>query len=190
MKSPKESQYYQNHFLVAMPSMEDPSYHHTVMFICEHNENGAVAIIINRPTTISLADVLSDMKINVQDDVVRHIPVLFGGPVHQERGFVVHRPKGAWRSTLLAGEDIFITTSKDILEALAIHQGPKDVLIALGCCAWEPGQLEQEILANTWLTMPATSQITFDIPFDTRYTEAMGLLGINLANLSDEAGHA
>jgi putative transcriptional regulator len=91
---------------------------------------------------------------------------------------------------LLAGQDIFITTSKDILEALAIHQGPKDVLIALGCCAWEPGQLEQEILANTWITIPSTSHITFDIPFESRYSEAMGLLGINLTNLSDEAGHA
>ena len=190
MTSSKDARFLQDHFLVAMPGMTDPNFYHAVMYICEHNDNGAVGIIINRPTTISLAEVLSDMKINVQDDIVRHIPVLFGGAVHQERGFVVHRPKGAWRSTLSASEDIFITTSRDILEALAIHQGPKDVLVALGCCAWEPGQLEDEILKNIWLTLPANSHIAFEIPFESRYTEAMATLGINLANLSDEAGHA
>lgn len=185
-----DSPYLQDYFLLAMPTMEDPNYHHAVIYICEHSQNGAVGIIINRPTTVSLLEVLGDMKINVQDDIVRHMPVLFGGPVHQERGFVVHRPKGNWRSTLDAGNDIFITTSRDILEAIAIHQGPADVLIALGCCAWEPGQLEDEIKENAWLTLPATSYLAFETPFEIRYTEAMALLGVNIANLSDESGHA
>jgi putative transcriptional regulator len=189
MARKKETSYLQNYLLLAMPSMTDPNFHHAVMYVCEHNENGAVGIMINRPTTINLAEVLSDMKINVQDDVVRHIPVLFGGPVHQERGFVIHRPKGSWRSTLETGNDIFVTTSRDILEALAIHQGPSDVLIALGCAAWEPGQLEQELVANNWLSIPAAAKIAFETPFETRYVEAMASLGINLTNLSDEIGH-
>jgi putative transcriptional regulator len=185
-----ETSYLQNHFLIAMPTMEDPNFHHAVIYLCEHTQNGAVGIIVNRPTTVSLVDVLSDMKINVQDDIVRHMPVLFGGVVHQERGFVVHRPKGNWRSTLEAGEDIFITTSRDILEAIAIHQGPPDVLIALGCCAWEPGQLEEELKSNTWLSVPASPHITFEVPFESRYADAMGILGVDLTNLSDETGHA
>lgn len=185
-----ESGYLQNHFLLAMPSTEDPNFHHAVIYICEHNENGAVGIIVNRPTTISLVDVLSDMNILVEDDVVRHMPVLFGGPVHPERGFVIHNEKGHWRSTLNASGDIFITTSKDILEAIATHQGPVKVLIALGCCAWEPGQLETEIKQNTWLTVPSNTAITFESPFESRYTEAMANIGVTLTNLSDESGHA
>jgi putative transcriptional regulator len=189
MARKKEVSYLQNYLLLAMPSITDPNYHHAVMYICEHNENGAVGIMINRPTTINLAEVLTDMKITVQDDVVRHIPVLFGGPVHQERGFVIHRPKGSWRSTLEPSEEIYVTTSRDILEALAIHQGPSDVLIALGCSAWEPGQLEQELVANNWLSVPAAAKIVFEIAFESRYTEAIASLGISLTNLSDEIGH-
>jgi putative transcriptional regulator len=189
MTRKKEVSYLQNYLLVAMPSISDQNYHHAVMYICEHNENGAVGIMINRPTTINLAEVLTDMKIAVQDDVVRHIPVLFGGPVHQERGFVIHRPKGSWRSTLEPSEDTYVTTSRDILESLAIHQGPSDVLIALGCSAWEPGQLEQELVANHWLSVPATTKIVFETAFESRYTEAIASLGISLTNLSDEIGH-
>jgi len=186
----KDSPYLQDHFLLAMPTMADPNFHHAVIYICEHSQNGAVGIIINRPTTVSLVEVLSDMKISAQDDIVRHIPVLFGGPVHQERGFVMHRPKGSWRSTLGVGEEIFITTSRDILEAIAVHQGPPEVLIALGCCAWEPGQLEEEIKENSWLVVPAEARLAFEAPFETRYSEAISSLGVNLTNLSDESGHA
>lgn len=186
----KQTLYLQDHFLLAMPGTEDPNFHHAVIYLCEHNENGAVGIIINRPTTISLVDVLSDMKIVVEDDIVRHIPILYGGPVHQERGFVIHNEKGVWRSTLGSSKTIFITTSRDILEAIAVHQGPSDVLIALGCCAWEPGQLETELKENLWLSAPSSPQITFDMPFETRYTEAMASLGITQVNFSDESGHA
>lgn len=181
--------YLQNHFLIAMPSIADQNFYHSVLYLCEHNENGAVGIIVNRPTTITLMDVLADMKISVQDDIVKHIPVLYGGPVHQERGFVIHRPKGDWRSTLTATTDICITTSRDILEALAIHQGPTEVLVALGCTAWEPGQLEQELLANSWLNVPADPAIIFETPFELRYTEAAGKLGIDFTNLSGDVGH-
>jgi len=186
----KESVYLQDHFLLAMPNAEDPNFHHAVIYLCEHNQNGAVGIIINRPTTISLVDVLGDMKIVVQDDIVRHMPVLFGGPVHQERGFVIHNEKGNWRSTLDSNGNIFITTSRDILEAIAIHQGPAQVLIALGCCAWEPGQLENELKENIWLSAPSNPLITFELPFESRYTEAMSSLGITLTNFSEESGHA
>jgi len=186
----KQTVYLQNHFLLAMPMMEDPNLHHAVIYICEHNQNGAVGIIVNRPTTVSLVDVLADMKIIAQDDIVRHIPVLFGGTVHQERGFVIHHPKGDWRSTLETGNEIFVTTSRDVLEAIAIHQGPPEVLVALGCCAWEPGQLEEELKANTWLSVPANPRIIFETPFELRYIESMAALGVDLTNLSDEAGHA
>jgi putative transcriptional regulator len=186
----KDPVYLQNHFLLAMPMVEDPNLHRAVIYLCEHNQNGAVGIIINRPTTVSLVEVLSDMKITVQDDIVRHIPVLFGGVVHQERGFVVHREKGDWRSTLETGDEIFITTSRDILEAIAVHQCSSDVLVALGCCAWEPGQLEEELKANIWLSVPSSPRIVFETPFELRYIESMGILGVDLTNLSDEAGHA
>lgn len=180
----------QNHLLIAMPSMADPNLHRSVIYLCEHNLNGAVGVMINRPTTITLMDVLSDMKVSVQDDAVTHMPVLFGGPVHQERGFVIHNPQGNWRSTLVASDDIFITTSRDILEALAVHQGPKDVLVALGCMAWEPGQLEKELADNTWLSVIATPKLIFDTPFELRYTAAAASLGVDFAYLSDEVGHA
>ncbi len=180
----------QNHLLIAMPNMADPNLHHSVIYLCEHNLNGAVGVIINRPTTITLMDVLSDMKVSVQDDAVTHMPVLFGGSVHQERGFVIHRPQGKWRSTLVASDDIFITTSRDILEALAVHQGPADVLVALGCMAWEPGQLEKELADNTWLSVVATPKLIFDTPFELRYTAAAASLGVDFAYLSDEVGHA
>ena len=189
-KAAKENFYLQNNFLLAMPNLEDPNFHHALIYLCEHNQNGAVGIIINKPTTVSLVEVLGDMKISIQDDIVRHTPILFGGPVHQERGFVIHNEKGNWRSTLNASGNIFITTSRDILEAIATHQGPSQVLIALGCCAWEPGQLETEIKENIWLSVPSTPEITFNASFESRYAEAMTSLGINALNLSDEAGHA
>lgn len=185
-----ETMYFPNHLLIAMPSMADPNFHHSVTYLCEHNENGAIGIIINRPTTITLADVLADMKIVVNDvENVNHIPVLFGGPVHQERGFVLHRPPGQWRATLATGPEISVTTSRDILEALAQKSGPTDVVIALGCAAWEAGQLEHEIIENSWLTIPADPHLLYTTPFEQRWVAAAAKIGVDFNNLSDEVGH-
>lgn len=182
--------YLQNYFLIAMPNVADANLQRSVIYLCEHNQNGAVGVIINRPTTINLADVLSDMKITSQDDLNSNTPILFGGPVHQERGFVVHRPQGSWRSTLVASSEIFITTSRDILEALAQHQGPNEVLVTLGCMAWEAGQLEKELADNLWLSVQADPRIIFSTPYEARYVAAAALLGVDLMNLSEDAGHA
>lgn len=186
----KDPVFFQHHFLLAMPTVEDDVFRHAVIYICEHNSNGAVGVIINRPTALSLLDVLNNMVIHAQDDIVRHIPILFGGPVNQERGFVIHRPQGNWQSTIDANDEIFITVSRDILDAMAVHQGPSEVLVTLGCCTWAAGQLEDELKNNLWLNMPAHPNIIFESPFETRYTEAMSLLGIDVINLVSEAGHA
>jgi putative transcriptional regulator len=185
-----ETVYFQNNLLLAMPALADPNFHHSVTYLCEHNENGAIGIMINRPTTISLADVLADMKITTTDmESVSRIPVLFGGPVHQERGFVIHRPTGKWRATLSTGTDIAITTSRDILEAMAQHGGPTDVIIALGCAAWEAGQLEHEIHENSWLTVPADPEVIYSTPFEQRWIAAAARIGVDFNNMSSEVGH-
>ncbi len=185
-----ETTYFQNYLLIAMPTMADPNFHHCVTYLCEHNENGAIGIIINRPTTITLLQVLEDMKIPAKDvNNVNRIPILFGGPVHQERGFVLHRPVGHWRATLNTGPEVAVTTSRDILEALAKHEGPQDVIVALGCSAWEAGQLEHEISENTWLTIPAEPEVIYSTPFEQRWVAAAAQIGIDMNNISSEVGH-
>jgi putative transcriptional regulator len=137
-----------------------------------------------------LADVLSDMKIVVSDEeTLNKTPVLYGGPVHQERGFVIHRPPGQWRATLVTGPEISVTTSRDILEALAGKAGPEDVIIALGCAAWETGQLEHEIIENSWLTIPADASVLYTTPYEQRWVAAAAKIGVDFNNLSEEVGH-
>ncbi len=138
-----------NHFLIAMPGMDDPNFQRTVTYICEHNENGALGLVINRPMeNIQLGDVLSQMDILVQNIHVGSTPILYGGPVHQERGFVIHRPFGNWRSSFDTTDGIVVTTSKDILQAIAEERGPSEILVTLGYAGWNPGQLEKELAEN------------------------------------------
>ena len=181
--------YLQNHFLIAMPQLEDPSFQQSVVYLCEHNENGAVGLIINRPMTATVGDILSDMNLSFEDHELMHHAILFGGPAHTERGFVLHETPGPWRSMLYVNEGIFVTTSRDILEAAAKQQGPEKLVVALGCAAWTAGQLEQEILANFWLSLPADKSLIFNLPYDKRYEQALARLGVNLTNLSAEVGH-
>ena len=179
-----------NQFLIAMPGLADPNFHRTVTLLCAHSEDGAMGIVINRPLDIRLTAVLDQMNIEpTSNDAVR-VPVLQGGPVQRERGFVIHRPPGDWEAVLRVGDEIGIATSKDILTAVAQGCGPERAVVALGYAGWGAGQLEHEVRQNTWLSGPADSRIIFDTPYEERWTSATRLLGIDPGHLSGDAGHA
>ncbi len=179
-----------HHFLIAMPSMVDSVFSKTVTYICEHNEQGALGLVINRPTDLTLTSLLKQLSISSEASPQDDSSVVFGGPVQVDCGFVLHHPMGKWQSTLKINEEVELTTSLDILQAIAHSEGPDKLLIALGYSGWEPGQIEQEIAQNSWLTVPASSNILFDLSFEERMPAALQLLGVNLANLSNEVGHA
>ena len=171
-----------HHFLIAMPAMADPHFAHTLTFVCEHNEDGALGIVVNRPTEMTLAALF--------EQALGRSPVLYGGPVQMDRGFVLHRPLGNWQSTLAVSDDLGLTTSKDVLEAMARGEGPRDVLVSLGYAGWGAGQLEQELAQNAWLTVDADADVIFGLPPDRRLPAAMSRLGIDFSRLSEGAGHA
>ncbi len=177
------------HFLIAMPAMADPNFSRTLTFVCEHNERGALGIVVNRPIEVTLGALLRQVEIPMAESPLCEQPVFYGGPVQFDHGFVLHRPLGTWKSTLPVG-DIGLTTSRDILEAMASGRGPREQLVALGYAGWAPGQLEDEIQRNGWLTVAANVDVIFDVPPEGRYEAAMKILGVNAANLSEEAGHA
>ena len=178
------------HFLIAMPAMSDPHFSKTLTFICEHNNQGALGVIVNRPIDMTLHALLEQIEIAQPSDACKAVPVHYGGPVQIDRGFVLHAPAGAWQSTLTVGEEIGLTTSKDILEAVARGTGPQRMLVTLGYAGWAPGQLEHELAQNAWLTVNADTRILFETPAERRYEASLKLLGIDLAMLSDDAGHA
>jgi putative transcriptional regulator len=178
------------HFLIAMPAMVDPHFARTLTLVCEHNENGALGIVVNRPTDMTLQGLVEQVKITPDRNSFKGVPVHFGGPVQVDRGFVLHSPVGAWQSTLTIGDALGLTTSKDILEAVAHSNGPEQILVTLGYAGWAPGQLEHELAQNAWLTVAARNDILFDLPAEERLPAAMQLLGVDYANLSDVAGHA
>lgn len=177
-----------SHFLIAMPGMADPHFSRTLTFICEHNESGAVGLVVNRPTEGTLGALCAKVDVSLPH-ALAGVPVYFGGPVQPEHGFVLHRPVGDWRSTLAVG-DAGLTTSKDILEALARGDGPGEWLVAVGYAGWAPGQLEDEILRNGWLTVGADLDTVFRQPSEDRYDAALAALGVSLTALSPSAGHA
>lgn len=182
-----------NHFLIAMPGLEDPNFSHTVTYICEHNDEGAMGIVINRPMDLSLSEVLDHIGFTPNDDGARpelEHSIFEGGPVQQEHGFVIHTPIGEWDSSLRITDEIAVTTSRDILKALAEHEGPSQYLIALGYAGWGPGQLEEEMAANAWLSGPATTDILFNTPSEQRWSAAAALLGVDVNLLSSQIGHA
>lgn len=179
-----------NHFLVAMPSLADPNFRGSVTFICEHNDKGALGIVINRPTQVVLNDILKQLAITPADPAVGQRPVFQGGPVQTERGFVIHEPAGEWEATLKLGANVGVTTSRDVLAAIARGEGPKKMLVALGYAGWGAGQLEQELAHNAWLSTPADMRIVFDTPVAERWQAAASLIGVDLAMLSSDAGHA
>jgi putative transcriptional regulator len=178
-----------DHFLIAMPGMGDPNFHRTVTYMCQHSHEGALGIVINRPTELKLGDILQQMTIRIEDDRVKQIPVYHGGPVQPERGFVIHEPKGNWDSSLEVSESIALTTSRDILEAIARGKGPARFVVALGYAGWGEGQLEREIVQNAWLNAPAKDRILFEMPADQRWKSAAEQMGIDIDRLSSSAGH-
>jgi putative transcriptional regulator len=179
-----------NHLLIAMPSLADPNFSQTVALICEHSDKGALAIVLNKPLPMKLSDVLSQMKLEPTNDSIAELPVLRGGPVNTDRGFVLHRPGGKWDHTHKVSDSIQVTTSRDVLAAMAQGNGPTDAFIALGYAGWEAGQLEREMRENAWLTMPVDASLVFDLPFEDRWHGAWRLMGIDVERLSLVAGHA
>ena len=182
--------YLTGHLLIAMPTMADPNFVRTVTYICEHTDQGALGIVINRPLQMDLGEVFQQLSLEATSPFLTKQPVLRGGPVQTERGFVLHEPSKPWDSTVEVSESIHLTTSQDILAAIAGGTGPKRALMALGYAGWGAGQLEMEMGANAWLSVPGSSTIVFDTPYESRWAAAAGLLGINLATISSEAGHA
>ncbi len=179
-----------NHFIIAMPNLEDGNFSQSVTYICEHDENGALGITINRPSEISLSEIFSQLHIQPEDDTVLEQPILSGGPVQIDRGFILHSPTGDWESSLKVTDNIAVTTSQDIMRAIAEGRGPGRSIIALGYAGWGPGQLEYELSENAWLSCPANEQILFDTPMEKRWQAAAALLGIDLQLLSNQTGHA
>lgn len=179
-----------NQLLIAMPGMPDPNFSTTVTLICEHNDEGALGIVINRPTTLKLGGLFEQLAVDDPDPGAAGSLVLSGGPVGTERGFVLHGPEQRYENTLSVSDDIRLTLSRDIIDAMASGDGPVQSLVALGYAGWEPGQLENEMLANSWLNVPATPEIVFDIPFADRWDSAARTLGIDIARMSPDAGHA
>ncbi|WP_230020100.1 YqgE/AlgH family protein [Massilia sp. Bi118] len=182
-----------NHFLIAMPSMNDPIFGGTVVYICEHNDKGVLGVVINKPTDMTM-DVLFDrIDLKVTDTLRPNVvdePIMFGGPVQDDRGFVLHSPGGRYSSSLSVTDDVAFTTSIDVLEAVANGTGPQRMLVSIGYAGWSPGQLEEEIGRNGWLTVGADARVLFDLPIEERYTAAIKLLGIDPLMLATEAGHA
>lgn len=193
-----------NHFLIAMPGMSDPRFSGTVIYVCEHTARGALGLVINRPTELTLENLFERVEMSVEDSneavpkLARSLsatlvskPVYAGGPVQTDRGFVLHdQSEAVYSSTLTVDGGLILTTSRDVLEALATGNGPNRVLVTLGYTGWEGGQLEDELGRNAWLTVPADPAIIFDVPHQERFNAAIGLLGFNPAMLSGEAGHA
>ena len=182
--------YLNNQFLIAMPALEDPNFAQTVTLICEHSERGALGIVINRTLPMTLGEVFEQLGLDASQSRVNDQPVLQGGPVQTERGFVLHSPTGKWESSLPFSERMHLTTSRDILDALAAGEGPASAVIALGYAGWDAGQLEEEMARNAWLTVPADERVVFATPVDQRWQAAARLLGIDLFTLSSDAGHA
>ena len=179
-----------NQLLIALPSLLDPNFSRSVALICQHDEEGAMGVVINRASEYSLGDVFEQMCISSDDEALCAMAVLAGGPVHQERGFVLHDGDRAWDSTLTVGGGLSVTTSRDILEAIAAGEGPGQAVVALGCAGWGAGQLEYEITENSWLTAPADAELLFTLPLEQRWQAAAGRLGVDMRWIPDYAGHA
>lgn len=181
--------YLNNQFIIAMPTLADPNFFHTVAYLCQHNEEGALGIVINRSAEMKLGEIFKQMDIRVTSATAEDAPIFAGGPVHQERGFVVHTACGEWDASLAVSETISLTTSRDILEAIAAGEGPEHYLVALGYAGWGEGQLEKEIMENAWLNTPCGNSILFDTPIDLRWRAAAGQIGIDINRLTMPAGH-
>ncbi len=176
--------------LIAMPGMVDSNFTGSVTLLCQHNEAGAIGITINRLSNFTLGEIFFQLQIDCGNDSIRNNPVLEGGPVAADRGFVLHSPLEGYESSMDVGQEIMVTTSRDVLADIASGSGPDKYIVALGYAGWGGGQLEGEMLANAWLSVSADTDIVFDLPVPSRFDEALGRLGIKIDRLHSEAGHA
>ncbi len=181
-----------NQFLIAMPSLEDPNFSRTVTYICAHSEEGAMGIVVNRPLDLDLANLFEHLDLEATPDAAVQAPVVMGGPVETQRGFVLFEPEGGedWDALAIEGENLAVATSRDILVDMARGQGPKRFLVALGYAGWGAGQLEHEVLENAWLNGPADTDVIFECAFEQRWQRAAELLGVDVHRLSGLAGHS
>lgn len=179
-----------NHFLIAMPNLKDPDFERTVTYICAHNEEGAMGIVINKPLDIELGEIFEQMDIPADNPEMNNKMIFLGGPVHTDRGFILHQTNNKWDSSIIVSDELCVTTSKDILEAIAVGDGPAESLIALGYAGWGGGQLEQELLENTWLSSPANLETIFKTPYEQCWNSAAKHMGIDIEKISHDIGHA
>jgi putative transcriptional regulator len=180
----------QDHFLIAMPAMADPNFTQTVTYICKHDAAGAFGLVLTRPSDLSLGEMLGQLAIDLKDRSLVERPVMHGGPVEPQRGFVLHRSEHTFEATLAVSAEVKLTSSPDVLAAIGAGTGPDPALVALGYAGWGRGQLEAELGSNTWLTVPANSAIIFETPFAERWTAALGLPGVDIRHITQYAGHA
>ena len=176
--------------LIALPALADSPFARSVTLICQHDDEGAMGVVVNRASEYTLGEVFQQMGIASDDETLCAQPVLAGGPVHPERGFVLHDGARQWDSSLAIAERLYLTTSRDILEAMARGDGPRHVAVALGCAGWGAGQLENELIDNSWLTAPADSELLFALPLAARWQAAAGRIGVDMARMADYSGHA
>jgi putative transcriptional regulator len=192
MKDNIHTRYLENQFLIAMPQMLDSYFTNTVTYLWKHNEEGALGIVINKPLKTCVADIFDELDIlcSTEDSLFRERPVLAGGPVERDKGFIIHDAGQQWESSIEVTPEITICTSRTILQDIAKGSGPANYLVALGCAGWEAGQLEREITENTWLTTPANVELIFSDNYNGKAEAAASLLGIDLQQISPEAGHS
>lgn len=179
-----------NHFLIAMPNLADPNFFHTVTYMCEHNAEGAMGLVVNRPLDLQFHELLEHLELETSDPELAQLPIYQGGPVETERGFVLHSNEGEWDASIHVTEQLVMTMSQDIIEAIAFGEGPQRYLVALGYAGWGDGQLEEELANNAWLNGPAEASIIFDLPVAQRWHAAAAHLGVELNLLSTDVGHA
>ncbi|MDX1459467.1 MAG: YqgE/AlgH family protein [Xanthomonadales bacterium] len=182
--------YLEQQLLIAMPSMLDPNFERSVTLMCQHTEQGAIGITINRRSEFSLGEIFKQLDLECSDPAILETPVLEGGPVNPDRGFVLHTPVSGYESSMEINPAIMVTTSRDVLVDIARGEGPEQFIMALGYAGWGDGQLESELRENAWLSVPADSAIVYDWPFEERWQRAFGTLGIDLSNLHGEGGRA
>lgn len=185
-----ESMTLSNRLLVALPALHDPHFARSVALVCQHDGDGAMGVLVNRASEYTLGEVFQQMGITSDSDALQAQVVLAGGPVHPERGFVLHDGGGEWDSTLEVGDGLYLTTSRDVLEAMARGEGPSQAVVALGCAGWGAGQLEQELVEDSWLMVPAGRDVLFDLPLEQRWQAAAGSIGVDLVNYAGHSGHA
>ena len=180
-----------HHFLMAMPHQDDPNFAGSLIYLCDHDHNGCMGVIANRPLEITLDALFEQLELGGDNSPYRNSPVYYGGPMHKDRGFILHTGDSqAWDSSLQVEDNISLTTSMDILQALANGEGPEQFLVCLGCAGWEVGQLEEELKENAWLTVEGQASVLFDTPPAERLTAAAGILGVDLNLMTRDAGHA